>query len=399
MKILFIASNPKSRSSARSTNSLELEREITEVQRRLLSQDKLGTIDMKVLPSIDALNLVSFIEDYKPDILHVVAHGDREYILFSSDTGRPREITGSKFAALLGAAVHKPKLIFVSACSSGKIAKKLTDVAHFAVGTTGSILSAAARKAAGVFYEWLARGYSLRRAYEAANAIVDIEDAETELIFESDRSKDPEKFPLANPLRLLACFPVVERLRNQTKRRKAFNLKPNSDGEFEIELGICGCPDDTRQVMFFVDDEDFLGSGKIDVDSFAWIDRRGPTKGEIWIEDDGEHLLTPGDCFFYGAVTTRAGIAEITTSLLTTALERYYFVEERHVLRSKDAKDQVEKAIELLRQQDGSRRSTPASPVKTRQPANRRRDGRKRKAPRIRIKIAKKKKPKIAAGK
>jgi hypothetical protein len=263
MKILFVASNPVVRkrlaemqalagpaeepnAESQGYSSLELEREITELQRRLLFESQGGTLELRMLPQLSVHDLSRAIDSFKPDILHVSAHGSEDSIILSGDKEQERPLKVEQFIEILEGVEQKPRLIFVSACKSNDIAKKLKTVVDFSIGTKGSISIAAARGAAVKFYELLAKGYPVRRAFNAARAIVRIEDIGIDLLIFERLDGDAEHITLAEPLRLLAAFSAVEQTKHDPGQTRQVDLSKES-GELEIELGIAGCPGDVRQ--------------------------------------------------------------------------------------------------------------------------------------------------------
>ena len=268
MKILFVASNPVAyrrvaelQASAGAAaiggqpdeySSLELEREITALQQRLLFEAQSGQVDLRILPQLSVHDLARAIDKYQPDILHVSAHGSKDSIVLSNVDERPRRLHVNQFIDILDGVEKKPRLIFVSACTSSDIAKRLVSAVEFSIGTVGSISVPAAREAAVKFYELLAKGYCVERAFVAARATVRIEDVGIDLTRYEQQLGAAAKTTLAEPLRLLAAFSEVERLKSDEENVKRIDLNEDA-GELEIELGIAGCPEDIRQVVLFLD--------------------------------------------------------------------------------------------------------------------------------------------------
>jgi hypothetical protein len=207
MKILLVASNPKAQQAKdeMTAGSLQLEREITELQRRLVFQDSLNTLELRVLPQLSVHDLTNELHRYRPDVLHISAHGKTNGLLFSDEREHKREIDNATFVRMLSTIEHRPKLVFISACSSASLARDLVEVVDFAIGATGEIWVDAARNASVRFYELLARGYSVQRAFDGGEVIVKIEQMDVvRLVLEKGTDRDPETTFLAEPLRLLA---------------------------------------------------------------------------------------------------------------------------------------------------------------------------------------------------
>lgn len=206
------------------------------------------------MPQLPVHDLSRVIGRFEPDILHLSAHGTDNSIILSNDAERERPLSVEQFLSILDGVERKPRLIFVSACKSHDVAQKLSSVVEFAIGATGSISVAAAREAAVKFYELLAKGFPVGRAFNAAAAIVRIEDIGIDLKLYERTKGSAETVLLAEPMRLLAAFAKVEEVKDSQGRANALKLS-NSDGELAIELGVAGCPDGVRQVVMFLDVE------------------------------------------------------------------------------------------------------------------------------------------------
>lgn len=357
MKLLYVASNPDAQ------ESLALEREITVLQQKLIAQRGLSNIQFLPYPKIDVDEFSTTLSQVRPDILHVSAHGHEEGIAFSDPDGEEQYISMDNFVDLLRAIDPRPKLIFLSACSSSGIAKelaKLKQVVPFTLGITTAIENGWARQTAVKFYEWLARGSTVQQALEIARPGLRIAaKGKVDLELSVADGFDATSTRFSEPLRLLCCFPKLEKRRMEGKTLKGIQLRPNGTSEFDIELGIAGCPPDTRQVSFFIDDQTLYDDNP--PGELAWITRKQPNDGgEIWIDDVNDYVLTTSDFRIHAAVTTSGNEAGIALGSICDGLKRYYFEEKWHDLddsNAKDAKEEVALAIEALKAGIASRRT------------------------------------------
>jgi hypothetical protein len=102
----------------------------------------------------------------QPDILHIAAHGEEEDIRFANRSEGEISITAENLLHMLD--LEKvPKLVYLNACNSQKIAKVLSSKVEVAVGTTGPLSNRAARTGALVFYKQLMYGRSLAKPSKA----------------------------------------------------------------------------------------------------------------------------------------------------------------------------------------------------------------------------------------
>jgi hypothetical protein len=362
MKILYIASNPKDE------NSLALEREMTELQRELMHVDKLGSIVFRALPNLEIDRLPTILKEFAPDLVHISAHGSPDGLMFSSgEQGRQQFVKTDQLVALFRAVVPRPRLVYLSACSAENIADQLRLVIPFTIGTTAEISNEAARRSALKFYEWLGRGSSIQEAFNVSKPLLEIADQNevSSKLFVADR-QDPAKETFVEIFRMLASFTKLEDAHGRLPTNVNIAELANRWGDYEVEIGLAGCPADTYLVVLFTTDETFVDQNAIDngedtlESQITWVRRAAVTDREIWIED--EPIQTNGDAPFYASVVTSKGQCFTVSSKLSDALTRYYFDENWHPLQPKYQK-LVSQSIDDLVRHAGPRRSRTMRPT------------------------------------
>ena len=346
MKVLFIASNPEDQ------GTLDIERELTGLQMRLLQADRRGMIELKVLPALAIEELPSVLIDQQPDVLHIAAHGTKNRLLFTNRNRARVELTSAQLRGLLGAAPVRPSIVFLNACTSKTFAKMLTDVVPIAIGMTAEISNPGAIEATAVFYEWLARGGSVAMAHQAADAMLQCldESGVKMMLFLAGGPEQAEKI-LVDPLRILVAFESVERRLGEKTSFKAFRLKPDRTGHYRFNIGVAGCPTDMTQLVIFTDDETYIESGETLEKDLCLVSRDTSVRGSVWTSFSWP---ANGDTRLFATVATGSAKALSTVSTLIEGLERYYFLEPRHKHLAKDAVKAIRSAMADLRANDGT---------------------------------------------
>jgi len=238
MKILFVASNPSNEVG------LQLDKEITEIQQRA-NIGQSGVVEFVFLPDLSLEQLNLELNHRHPDVLHLSAHGSREALALRR--GMDESEVAVKAETLLSFLnpEYPPQLIYINACNSDELARRLVGRVPFAIGTTAPISNSAARAGAVSFYDRLLSGCSVADAFEAQKGVIEaLEDERTTVEIFVAPGNDPSAVILHPVPRLEADFED--------------DIKPAKDGHYAFALRVVGCPANTTQVVFFTDDEDFL---------------------------------------------------------------------------------------------------------------------------------------------
>ena len=245
VKVLFVSSNPKSESG------LNLEAELTELDAILASSVGEPCL-LVVRAGLPIEKLASTIQKERPDVLHITAHGEDTSLSMQNASGDAVALQANNLIDLIGD--EMPSLIYLNACNSDKIALALTEHVGIAIGSDAPISNRAARAAAVVFYQRLVVGKSVLAASRAAKATLSaLEDGSATLVLHKKNGVDPSKVSLHTPPTLTAHI-----------LSKSFQP---SQRKFDVRFGVLGCPRNISQVVFFTDDNYFLGDG-----STSWAD-------------------------------------------------------------------------------------------------------------------------------
>ena len=267
MKVLYIAS------STPELESLELEREITNIQRRL-DTGSLETGRFVFLPRVTFEEFAMEVTKHRPDILHISVHGTKAGLWFGTeDENRLVELQSEALLALLPRD-HLPKLVLLNACNSDQVAKALAALPLVAIGSTAPITNQAAITSASVLYDRLISGATIKEAFAAMQGVVKtLQHGGAQVSIYANRDELLDYVP-HRPPRLVARLPSEAKIFGKTS--------------VNIEIGVLGCPESTTQIVFFTDDPSFLrNKRKADEDlegDLTEVIRDCPRQGEIWTE-------------------------------------------------------------------------------------------------------------------
>jgi hypothetical protein len=329
MKVLYVASK------ATGQDDLNLAREITELQRRFGTASP-DPIEFNILPDIKVENLPGELSKFRPDVLHVASHSDKEALFLSDQAGNPVKVT----AKLLGAFLppqRPPRIVYINSCDSKEIAQELVTIgaAAIAIGSTAPISNRVARASAIAFYECLLAGLSAARAYETAKGML-------EAVTESTATM--ELFPIGYKQAEKEIMNPIPALVADISTRT-----PNKWDEYGFRLGLCGAPASTIQVTFVTDDEDFIDSEDEDdlEEDLCHVVRSIPVKGMLWAEEDC--WWAKGDHRLFAIGIKAGGGCFAVEGTLCEALEQRYRLAGKMTLPTT-----VSRLIEELRKNNGA---------------------------------------------
>lgn len=298
MKVMYLAS------STPEMENLELEREITAMQRRV--QGSAGDDARFIfLPDVKLEEVGLELTKQRPDVLHISVHGDRAGLWFGTQDGRSVNLTAQALIDLLPLD-HRPRLIVLNACESMPVAKALAFLPLVAIGTTAPITNQAAIASATLLYDRLLSGATIESAYRAMDALVrTLEEQRTSLeLFCSVPGL--ENTVLHRSPQIVAKLPSGRRAMTKHK--------------ITALIGLAGCPPDTTQVTFFTDDPSFLTEDEDLEGELTEVVRDAVRGGEMWTEELWEGN---GDFRIAACGITGSGRTFSSSAMLSDALEHY----------------------------------------------------------------------------
>jgi hypothetical protein len=340
MKVLYIASN------AIGSSTLRIEQDITELQ-RVASQVSGDPVNFVFLPALPFEDIELYVAALKPDIVHISAHGGPNELWLSNSAESKVRLTSESLRAVLAGNV--PRLIYINACTSSKIAKSLAGFVAHAIGTSADITNFAARKSAVTFYRCLLRGQSLQVAFNASSATVKTlseENAVETRLFSKAGSEASRSFFYRLP-RLMAYF-------------EDHIFSKHEGGGYNFALGIAGASDNTSQVTICTDDESFVENDTDDPKilqglsletKLSEIVRTNAINGEVWSK--GVWPDIEGDFRLFALGITASGESYSIAGTLCEALVNFYAI----YFDSPDGSafpEDLKAALIYLRENDGS---------------------------------------------
>lgn len=304
MKVLFIASNPADQ------ETLNLEREITELQRRF-AEAAGEPVSFFFLPGLRLEDLPAAISRHQPDILHISAHGSTDALSLTNEAGNPIALDFEMLSAFLD---HDrlPRLVYLNACDSVIIAERLKALVPMSIGMTAPISNRAARAGAVAFYERILKGASVQRAFETAQKMIEAQGRSTSAaIFKRD-GVDPRREVLHRLPRVVAALAGSA---NQPGRHR-----------YDVVFGLIGCPLSVTQVIFFTDEQGFIEDEQWPESDLCNVTHNRPSRATVWVDKSKRWEVTRDFRLFAVGVNADATTFSLA-STLCDALEDF----DRHL--------------------------------------------------------------------
>ncbi len=346
---MYVANNPEG------ARTLEIDREVNDLQDRLDGGAGADPIVFRVYPYLEPGQLAETVRRFQPDVLHFAAHGHDGCLVFAHPVNGHIEVDGIRLAALLGPPATRPKLIVVNACSSDVLATALAVAqgADFVIGTDASITNVGAREMAAALYQRLAGAATIGDAFEAAAAqLAVIDGGSVAVTLHPAGSIGRARLQrLVDPMRIVACFPVVDGWLKAGLVEPTKGFRPERP---EIRFGVAGAPAAARQTVFFTDDATIVApAGGSLAEVRSWIVEKQPMDTQIWLDDATERY---GDMNWFASITTTDARILSARATTTQAIRRYYFEEGWHGPLPGAVGEVVARSIECLLNVRGDRR-------------------------------------------
>lgn len=173
IKVLLCGSQPKK------TGDIDLLKEY-EILEETIRSSPLFHLRSRYNITLDIFNTI--LSDFKPNILHLSAHGNKDEILFQD---RNRELNPIKIDSIAGMIdIHNRNKtdddilygIILSSCQSAKDAMKLAKKVLFVIAMSDEILVDSAIEFSEGFYSGLKSGKSIQDAFELGIALIEDEE-------------------------------------------------------------------------------------------------------------------------------------------------------------------------------------------------------------------------------
>jgi hypothetical protein len=194
------------------------------------------------MPDVNFEDLGLEISRHNADVVHISSHGNERVLSFGSAAGIV-QVTGDMLSSFLNVD-RVPSVVYINSCDSAALAEKLTAVVPIVIGVTAPITNLAARSAAVLFYDRILQGRSIASAFDASrNVIEGLHDKRVSAKLWTRDDVNPRERRMHSVPQIIARFDGA--------------VKKNGGG-YDLEIGLVGCPQNTRTVIFFTNNEGFL---------------------------------------------------------------------------------------------------------------------------------------------
>lgn len=268
MKLLFVGSNPDE------AGELKLEPEVREI-REVLGTVYPDEVTAEFREHVAHQDWPNLLHRVKPDCLHISAHGEQDSIMISDYEGQPVPLAAETLGAYTSSG--PPRLVFLNACDSAKIARGITKYVDLAIGCSTPIANYMARHGAVIFYQYLLAGESVQSAFNVCRAHLRAASAnQYNMELHARAGVNPSYIRLHPRLELLAKFG---------------GRSPG--GGFDIVFGARGCPASTEQVVFFTSDAYSFADADAPLEQqLCKVSRNKPVSGVIWASSTWEGITS-----------------------------------------------------------------------------------------------------------
>jgi len=157
MQILFLAANPTT------TSPLDLEEELRSLEIELRTVKHRDKIVCRSRHAVRPDDLIRYVREEKPNVLHFSGHGASNGIILRDDMGGNVPVAGSALERFLKG--REVELVVLNSCYSKHQADAIKGAVGAVVGTTDAVSDEAARRFTVAFYRALGDGLSVKEAY------------------------------------------------------------------------------------------------------------------------------------------------------------------------------------------------------------------------------------------
>ena len=174
INILFIASNPDIEFIDDDGNTiqqqkLKLEKEAREIHGSIQKSLKRDSISFETRWATRVTDLLQFINEVSPTILHFSGHGTSEgKLVFQDNNDKPNLLSMDTLVELINASLDNLRLVVLNNCFSSIISEKIIDNIEASIGMNNSLGDEVAIVFASQLYSSIGFGLSLEKAFQQA---------------------------------------------------------------------------------------------------------------------------------------------------------------------------------------------------------------------------------------
>lgn len=195
INILFIASNPDIEFIDDDGNTvqqqkLKLEKEVREIHEAIQKSLKRDSISFETRWATRVTDLIQFINEVNPTILHFSGHGTSDgKLVFQDNNDKPKLLNMETLVELINVSSDSLRLVVLNNCYSSIISERIINNIEASIGMSTSIGDAAAIVFASQLYSSIGFGLSLEKAFQQATLalkLYDIPEDETPKLYVSE---------------------------------------------------------------------------------------------------------------------------------------------------------------------------------------------------------------------
>lgn len=174
INILFIASNPDIEfvdddGNTKQKQKLKLEKEAREIHESIQKSLKRDSISFETRWATRVTDLLQYINEVNPTILHFSGHGTSDgKLVFQDNNDKPKLLSMEALVELINASSDNLRLVVLNNCFSSIISEKIVDNIEASIGMNNPIGDQAAIVFASQLYSSIGFGLSLEKAFQQA---------------------------------------------------------------------------------------------------------------------------------------------------------------------------------------------------------------------------------------
>ena len=165
IRTLVLSANPWN------TSRILVDEEAREIFERLQEGPYRERFELLIYPATRPGDLQRLLLRYRPHIVHFSGHGSRQHrIIFAGMHGRGKPVDQRGLARVFALHNRHVRLVVLNACFTRTQAKLIAEVVNYSIGTSRAIGDKVCVTFAGALYRALGFGWSIRKAFESAQA-------------------------------------------------------------------------------------------------------------------------------------------------------------------------------------------------------------------------------------
>lgn len=168
INILFIASD-----STNSIKPLSLDEEVRAIEQKVNMSKHRDSINIHSKWAVRPVELIQYINEINPEILHISGHGTEDgYLVFCDNNGGNKFVSPEALVTTLSTVSDCIRGVILNSCFSLFQAEQLVEHVEFAIGMNDSIPDNTAILFASQFYSSIGFGKSIKDSYNQAIAAI-----------------------------------------------------------------------------------------------------------------------------------------------------------------------------------------------------------------------------------